>query len=139
MKMKLNKIVYSKLNSRQKETYNFQKVSSILADYGFATIKLNDDWQSADFIAQHIDGITFLKVQLKSRLTFSEKYKGKNIFISFPYKDNWYLADHDELLNIFLKKYKNEMAASKSWTESGGYSWGTLSKTHLDILEEYKL
>jgi hypothetical protein len=39
----------------------------MLADYGFATIKPDDDWQSADFIAQHFDGSTFLKVQLKSR------------------------------------------------------------------------
>jgi hypothetical protein len=47
MKMKDNKLTrieYNKLNARQKETYNFQKASAILADYGFATIKLNDDF-----------------------------------------------------------------------------------------------
>ena len=52
------KIKYGSLNNRQKESYNFQKVSSILAEYGFVTMKLNDDWQGADFIAQHIDGNT---------------------------------------------------------------------------------
>lgn len=137
--MKLKKINYSELNDRQKETYNFQKVSSILSDYGFATIKLNDDWQNADFIAQHIDGITFLKVQLKSRLTLDKKYKNKNIHICFPNKETWYLYDHDELLEIFLQKYSNKMAESKSWKERGGYSWPSLSKTHLLILEKYKL
>jgi hypothetical protein len=35
----------------------------VLADYGFLTMRLSDDWQGADFIAQHIDG-AFLKVQL---------------------------------------------------------------------------
>jgi hypothetical protein len=40
----LPRIEYRKLNARQKETYNFQKVSAIFADYGFATIKLNDDF-----------------------------------------------------------------------------------------------
>ncbi|MFT4733787.1 MAG: hypothetical protein ACI9DJ_001015 [Algoriphagus sp.] len=72
MKMKVNqlpRIEYNKLNARQKETYNFQKVSAILADYGFATIKLNDDWANADFIAQHIDGDKYLKVQLNNTLS----------------------------------------------------------------------
>jgi hypothetical protein len=44
LNMELNRISYTNLNSRQQETFNFQKVSAILADYGYATIKLNDDW-----------------------------------------------------------------------------------------------
>src|ERR1035437_6860128 len=100
--MDLKKILYKKLNNKQKETFNFQKVSAILADYGFATIKLNDDWQSADFIAQHIDGNNFLKVQLKGRLSFGKKYQNKNIHICFPHKGDCYLYDHDKLLTTFL-------------------------------------
>jgi len=73
-------IKYSELNSRQKENFNFQKVSSKLADYGFNCMWLNDDWQGADFIACHIDGNTFLKIQLKGRLTIDKKYSKKNIF-----------------------------------------------------------
>ncbi len=42
--MGFEKILYRDLNSRQKEIYDFQKVSSILAEYGFAKIKLNNDW-----------------------------------------------------------------------------------------------
>lgn len=137
--MSLNKIAYSTLNNRQKETYNFQQVSAVLADYGFATIKLNDDWQSADFIAQHVDGETFLKVQLKGRLTFSKKYLNKNIQICFPHKKNWYLFDHDNILLIFLDKYSEKMAKSDSWVKSGNYSWGVLSTEILEILSEHKL
>jgi len=137
--MKFEKILYSELNSRQQESYNFQKISAILADYGFATIKLNDDWQSADFIAQHIDGNTFLKVQLKSRLTFGKKYRNKNIHICFPNNNTWYLYDHDELLDILLQKYSKTMAESVSWKLRDGYSWAKLSKDHLEILEKYKL
>ena len=33
--MKLNKVVYGELNSKQKEIYNFLKVVGLLADYGF--------------------------------------------------------------------------------------------------------
>ena len=61
------------LNARQKENFNFQKVASTLADYGFNCIRLSDDWQGADFIACHIDGNTFMKIQLKGRLHVSEK------------------------------------------------------------------
>ncbi len=78
--MKFKKIVYNKLNARQKETFNFQKISGVLADYGFNCIKLTDDWQGADFLAYHKDGINTLKVQLKSRLTIAKKYKKRFVY-----------------------------------------------------------
>jgi hypothetical protein len=67
--MKLAKIQYSTLNSRQKEIFNFQKVAGLLADYGFHCIQLSDDWHGADFLAYHKDGVETLRVQLKSRLS----------------------------------------------------------------------
>ncbi len=75
--MKLRKISYSKLNSRQKEIFNFQKVAGHLAEYGFNCIKLTDDWQGAAFLAYHKDGDSTLKVQLKSRPSISKKYLRK--------------------------------------------------------------
>jgi hypothetical protein len=63
--MKFEKVVYSELNAKAKEMYNFQKVSAKLADYGFTTIWLNNDWQGADFIGVHANGVTDIKVQLK--------------------------------------------------------------------------
>ncbi|MDH4188385.1 MAG: hypothetical protein OEV08_15455 [Nitrospira sp.] len=66
--MKLKKIAYSKLNSRQKEIFNFQKVAGLLADYSFHCMKLADDWQDADFLAYHKNGSHTLPVQLESRL-----------------------------------------------------------------------
>lgn len=50
-------------HNRLPEAYNFQKVSGVLADFSFATIRLTDDWQGADFIAQHIDGQQFPKLK----------------------------------------------------------------------------
>lgn len=135
----LEKIDYKHLNHRQKETYNFQKVSSIFADYGFATIQLNDDWQSADFLAQHIDGQTYLKVQLKSRLTFHQKYLHKDIYICFPHREHWYLFPHDELLKTFLEKNDGGMAESRSWSKAGSYSFPSLSKQNIELLKSYKL
>ena len=68
------RIQYEQLNSRQKENFNFQKVAAELADYGFNCMWLNDDWQGADFIACHIDGNNFIKVQLKGRLTIDQRF-----------------------------------------------------------------
>ncbi len=34
MRYKFVRVTYNELNSRQKENYNFQKVSALLADYG---------------------------------------------------------------------------------------------------------
>jgi hypothetical protein len=78
------KIAYDKLNARQKEQFNFQKIAATLADYGFNCIKLSDDWQGADFLAYHVDGTTTLRVQLKSRLDIKQKYRDKNIWMAFP-------------------------------------------------------
>ena len=70
--MKLRKIKYTDLNSKQKEVFNFQKVAGKLSDYGYNCIKLADDWQGADFLAYHKDGSGTLKVQLKVRLALSK-------------------------------------------------------------------
>ena len=88
MTLSFTRIDYTALNSRQKENYNFQKVSAVLADYGFTTIRLSDDWQGADFIAIHVHCQEILRVQLKGRCTFARKYQAKNLFISFPNKSD---------------------------------------------------
>ncbi len=137
--MKLAHITYADLNSRQRERYNFQKIAGLLADYGFSSIKLDDDWQGADFIAQHLDGSTFIKVQLKGRLTFDKKYKGKNIYIAFPHFGTWYLFPHDELLAVFLETFSTTLAVSASWMTHGAYSWNRLSKQILHLLQAYQL
>lgn len=82
-----NKIIYSELSPRQKEIYNFQKISAYLADYGFNCIKLSDDWNGADFLAYHLNGKDTLRIQLKSRITIDKKYINKNLHIAFPILD----------------------------------------------------
>lgn len=134
---KLHKIAYDELNARQQEKYNFQKVAAVLADYGFNCIRLTDDWQGADFIAVHVDGSTFLKVQLKGRLSFNKKYFGKEIFIAFRDRDSWYLYPHDELQRIVfaVKSY----GTTYSWVQRGGYSIGRLGPKLRELLEPYRL
>ena len=134
--MKLVKTPYAELNARQKENFNFQKVSAVLAEYGFVTFRLSDDWQGADFIALHISG-QVLRVQLKSRLTFSRKYHGKNLHVAFASGETWYLYDHDELLAKVLES--TSIGTTRSWLDHGLYSFPGLSKELANLLEDYRI
>jgi hypothetical protein len=134
--MELHKIAYADLNPRQKENFNFQKVSAILADYGYVTFRLSDDWQGADFIALHISG-EVLRVQLKGRLTFDRKYQGKGLYVAFAYGETWYLYPHDEALAKILQKPK--ISTSQSWQKRGNYHFPHLSAQLLAMLEPYSI
>ena len=74
------RIEYSSLNARQKENYNFHKVAGSLAEYGYNSMRLNDDWQGADFIA--IKDNEMMKIQLKGRFTIDKKYIDQIIKVS---------------------------------------------------------
>ena len=129
------RIAYQRLNSRQKENYNFQKVAAHLADFGFNCLRLSDDWQGADFIACHIDGNMFLKVQLKGRLNIDKRYSGKDIHIAFCDEGTWYLYPHDAVRDLLLAE--GLMAGSKSWDTDGGYSWPYLTPKLKTLLAPY--
>lgn len=128
----MRKIRYEKLNARQKEIFNFQKVSAVFADFGFTTLKLSDDWMGADFIAISFDGKKSLKVQLKSRLTFDKKYIGKDLYVCFfdRISGKWYLYSHDSILKSFLVKIES----SDSWVSGGKYHFSVLSRYAKGIL-----
>jgi hypothetical protein len=130
-------ISYENLNSKQKEAYNLQKVASILADLGFVTIRMTSDWGGADFIAQHIHG-EFLKVQLKSRLTFSKAYSNKGLYICFGERNpvRWYLYPHDEMLKMNRDK---GCIGPKFWEENEKYSNPHPSKPQRALLKPYEL
>lgn len=135
--MLFSKVTYNELNARQQESYNFHKLSAVLADYGFTSIRLSDDWESADLIAVHIDGTTSLKIQLKGRLSFAKKYLGKQLYIAFPNKGTWYLYPHDEVQKaVFSAK---SYGSSRSWKVGGGYSVGRLGGELQQLLAPYRL
>jgi len=116
MSIAFKRVGYLDLNGRQKENYNYHKISAILAEYGFTTIRLSDDWEGADFIAKHIDG-QYLLVQQKSRLAFAKKYEGKKA---------------SDLTG---------MTSHESWVVKGGYSfsWSWVKPELKALFEEYKL
>lgn len=131
----MKKIIYADLNARQKEIYNFQKVSGIFAEFGYTTVKLSDDWMGADFIAISFDGAEYIKVQLKGRLTFEKKYTGKEIHVCFhdSQSERWYLYNHDVALKKFIASIEN----SDSWSIKGGYSFPYLTEAAKLAMEPY--
>lgn len=133
---RFQQVSYTRLNDRQKENHNYQKISGVLADYGFSIVRLTDDWNGADFIAQLYDGITVLRVQLKPRLFFSKKYQGKDLWMCFPSTHGAYLFPHDEVLTLFLNSGK-VMHDTASWDTKGCYSIGKIAKWMLPVLEPY--
>jgi hypothetical protein len=135
--MKFQPVQYTDLNSRQQETYNFQKIAGVLADYGFSSIRLSDDWNGADFIAQHIDGQTFLKVQLKGRLSFHKKYINKGLWLCFMHGSEVILYPHDLTLAKFAKD--GRIVDTESWKGKGQYHFPSLGTDVLALIEEYRI
>lgn len=129
-KEKFKKIEYSRLNSKQKENYNFHKVASVLANYGFNSMRLNDDWRGADFISVHISNGEMIKVQLKGRFTIDKKYIGKDLYIAFIEDDIIKLYLHDDAITVIQENIKNSI----SWKEKGLYSWGKTPKSYDSII-----
>jgi len=132
---RFRRIRYSHLTARQKENYNFQKLSAVLADYGFVTTRLTDDWQGADILAHHIDGKTVRKIQLKGRLSFAKKYEHKEIFMAFFDRGRdgkCYVYLHDELLAALP-----HIKATGDWRKSGKYSFPTLSQEMRTLLDQH--
>ncbi|HUK99882.1 MAG TPA: hypothetical protein VLX29_03410 [Nitrospirota bacterium] len=132
--MKLEKINYDDLNPKAQEMFNFQKVSAKLADYGFITMWFNNDWQGADFIAVHVDGSTYLKVQLKGRLSVSRKYVGKDIYICFISDGDTYLYPHDLILNEIESRISD-----KTWLEKGTWSTPKITQENKQLLKPFLL
>ena len=121
---KLFRIEYSSLNARQKENYNFHKVAGALAEYGYNSMRLNDDWQGADFIA--IKDNEMMKIQLKGRFTIDKKYIGKKIYIAFIEDGIVKIYFHDDVINSLSE----EITKTKSWRLNGCYSWGKTPKMY---------
>jgi hypothetical protein len=130
-------IPYDTLNSRQKENYNFHRVAARLAEYGFNSMRVTDDWQGADFIACHIDGVRFMKVQLKGRLTLDQKYEGKDIHIAFRHGDQCYVYPHDDM--VAHVEDMGKINSSVSWAKHRSYSWPQPPVWAKSILEAYKV
>ena len=130
MTIDLNKVSYKDLNSKQKENYNYHKVASALAEYGYDSMRLNNDWEGADFIS--VKGDDMIKIQLKGRFTLSKKYENKDLYIAFIEDGIIKLYLQDEALAIAT----SNITDSKSWLENGSYSMNQTPKHYSQVIKE---
>lgn len=136
--MGFTRIAYAAPNARQKEIYNFQKFAARLADFGFTCMRLSDDWQGADFLACHLDGVTVLRVQLKARMVLDMKYAGKGIHIAFRRDEEFFLYPHDDLLDrVRALGVMDEDSAN--WAIHGMRSWPSPPTWAADFLRAHKV
>jgi hypothetical protein len=133
------RVEYDELGDKHKENYNFAKVSALLANFGFSTIRLTDDWHGVDFIAHNPNGLT-LFVQLKGRFTIDKKYMGKQIYVCFPWKIKgstqriWFLYPHDELVE-YLRQTGG--IGVEAWNNNTGQSRKNPSKDIVAYLKDH--
>ena len=116
--MRRNLVDYATLNARQQEAYNFHKVAARLADFGYMSALLSDDYGGADFLAIHVDG-EVMKVQLKGRFTIDRKYLGKGLHVAFRMGDEIVLYDHDVAVARLTEAGK--FVHTASWQKRGLY------------------
>lgn len=121
------------------EVINRQRLIALAMERGYnAFLPLYDD--GIDFILCREDGkggpADLLKVQLKSRWTIHRKYLGRDIWIAFPDSGDWYLAPHDELVEMADKA---GFTSSESWTESGTYHRAPMSKDLKAAMQDWRV
>jgi len=130
MNIDLTKVSYKDLNSKQKENYNYHKVAAALANYGYDSMRLNNDWEGADFIS--VKGDDMIKIQLKGRFTLDKKYEKKDLYIAFIEKGIIKIYLHDEALAIAT----SNITDSKSWDINGSYSMNQTPKHYSQVIKE---
>jgi hypothetical protein len=136
------KVEYGNLKNKQKEIYNFQRVSAIFAEYGYSVTTLRDDVEFADFVAVPFlrdDGPEPLFVQLKGGLTLWDMYLKKNLYICFPddKSKTWYLYPHDELYTELESELRERVKdGDKKLEYKRAPSFPAWAK---DFLDKYKI
>jgi hypothetical protein len=93
-------------------------------------MRLNNDWNGADFIS--VKGDEMIKVQLKSRFTLDGKYKDKDLYIAFIEDGIVKIYLHDEALNIATDNIIN----SESWRLRKKYAFGKTPKHYSKVIRE---
>lgn len=130
-------VLYQNLTPKQKEAFNFAKLSAVMADYGFQCYPLWDDDSGVDFHALHGPSGRVLPVQQKSALSVHRKYEGKGLWTMFHVEQVWYLIEHDRLRDI-LAELTNALNTATAQRERRAFMHHP-PKRVLAALEPYRM
>ena len=136
-RLQLGPAEYRSLTARQKEAYNFERVSKVLAHHGYDCHWLPDPRDNADFLARHRSSGNEKRVQLTSRCLIDKKYENQELWVAFPVDDNWYFLEHDELRDL-VSEHTGALT-TKSWMQGNRYSWPAPSPGLLEAIRLYRL
>jgi hypothetical protein len=113
----------TKLSSQIIEVINRNALVTVALNQGYnAYLPVYD--QGIDLILHNEATCDTKLVQLKGRWTIDKKYLGRDIWVAFPDRGDWYVAPHDELVRMGERH-----TASESWAR-GIYSKGTFRQSH---------
>ena len=129
---------YRDLTAKQKEAFNFAKLSAVLADYGFSCTRVVDDDKGPDFVAYHAPSGDMLRVQQKSALSVHWVYEGKDLWIAFHVDQIWYLVEHDRLRDL-VDEVTPQARFTPTRIREKRYFTHHPSKALLAKLEPYKM
>lgn len=117
----------TKLTSDAIEVINRNALVSVALNQGYnAFLPVYDN--GIDLILHNeTTGDTKL-VQLKGRWTIDKKYLGRNIWVAFPDRGEWYVAPHDEMV-----------ALGERHTHTASWARGTYSKSPLGVTDREEL
>lgn len=142
--MKLKKITMAELKSSNKfvEYNNFIKVAAHLSDYGYQCLWLTVDDNGADFIGVNFITSDIIKVQIKSRITISDKYENKDILMAFPRKENdftkdWVIVPHDKIIYKYTTPENYELNKAKSSANVPNKIWDYIKQ--ISIVEPFDI
>jgi len=117
-----------------REVINRNTVITLALGQGFnAFLPVYDG--GVDFVLYRESDNRLQKVQLKSRWTIDKKYIGRDIWIAFPMKGEWYLMPHDKMIELAKVEGTTN---TKSWIAGGAYSKPRPSEATIAQCAPYK-
>ena len=136
------KVDYQDLNAKQREVYNFHFIAARLAQYGYASYPIRDDWNGGDMFSRHMLSGQALTVQIKSRATFDKKYLGKDLHIGFPLGEAVFVYPHDQVLSSYMAGRTARglpLDDNQAWSRDGLVHWVNPTKEIMGLLKPYEL
>jgi hypothetical protein len=128
-------VLCNRTNMSATEIIQRNELTTLLLQQGYNVFLPVYD-EGIDLIAHREMDDDLKLIQQKSRWTIARKYIGRNIWIAFRDRGEWYLAPHDELVTLADAA---GYTATPSWTEKGLYHQKAMTKVLRESCEVYRL
>ncbi|WP_425657215.1 hypothetical protein [Roseobacter sp. EG26] len=118
------------------EVIHRNEVTSLLLLQGY-NVYLPVVDQGIDFIVHREADNDMKCVQQKSRWTIHRKYLDRGIWIAFRDRQDWYLVEHDHMVDL-CQKHGTELE-TRSWQRDGSYTRAHLSAKYKTLYADFHI